>query len=74
MGMKKYTGRELEWILDHGIQVNEDGMLVIPKSKWRKLQWTDRSLRDPAIRTMCIPSDYGMTLLFENQHFYIVEG
>lgn len=69
-----WTGREQEWILDHGIQINEDGMLVIPKSKWRKFQYTGRSLRNPAVRTLCIPSDFGLCLLFENQHFCIVEG
>lgn len=72
--MKKWTGREQEWILDHGIQINEDGKLVIPLSKWRRLQYTDRSVHNPEIRTMCIPSDHGMELLFENQHFYIVGG
>lgn len=72
--MMKWTGRSQEWLLDHGIHINEDGKLVIPLSKWRKLQYTDRSIRNPDVRTMCIPSDYGMTLLFENQHFYIVGG
>ena len=69
-----WTGREQEWILDHGIQINEGGMLVITKSKWRKLQYTGRSLRNPAVRTLCIPSDFGLCLLFENQHFCIVDG
>jgi len=69
-----WTGRTQEWILDHGIQTNEDGKLVIPASKWHMLSFRNRSLRNPEVRTLCVPSDHGMTLLFENQHFYIVGG
>jgi hypothetical protein len=69
-----WTGRTQEWLLDHGIQINEDGKLVIPMSKWLSLAYTGRSIRNPEVRTMCVPSDWGSTLLFENQHFYIVGG
>ena len=69
-----WTGRTQEWILDHGIHINEDGKMVIKRSQWLSLAYTDRSIRNPEVMTMCVPSDWGMTLLFENKHFYIVGG
>lgn len=70
----KWTGRTLEWILDHGLQTDENGILQIPKSKWNKLGYKDRSLRNPKVKTLCVPADDGMNLIFEGTHFEIIGG
>lgn len=74
--MYRFTGRALDWVLDHGLQIDKNGLLLIPATKWRCLQYTDVSIdvsmRDRHTKTLCIPSDQGITLLFEHKHFEIV--
>lgn len=70
--MMKWRGREREWMLDHGLQTDEDGKILIPKAKWDSLQYTDRSIFHPELHTMMIPSDFGSCLLTEGTHFIIV--
>lgn len=70
--MYRFTGRSLEWVLDHGFKIDQNGLLLIPAAKWRCLQYTDVSIRDRHTKTLCIPSDNGITLLFEHKHFEIV--
>lgn len=67
-----WTGRTQEWILDHGFQVDDRDMILIPRNKWNGLQWTDRSIRNPGKHTLCIPSDFGMCCLTEGMHFEII--
>jgi len=70
----KWTGRAQEWMLDHGIHTDENGILLIPRSKWRKMSGTDTSLRNPQQKTICIPEDNGLSLFFEGIHFRITNG
>ena len=72
--MRKWTGREFEWIADHGFRFDEDGRILIPKSKWRTLVGTGRRLSDPTKKTLTIPSDHGLCLLTEGMHFEIIGG
>lgn len=66
-----WSGREQEWIIDHGFRVDADGLLLIPAKAWYKLAGTGKSIREPNRRTITIPSDNGLCLLFENKHFKI---
>ena len=60
----------MEYLLDHGIAVGEDGFLTVPKGMARRLS-IDYSIRKPGVRVMAVPSVFGLTLLYENQHFEI---
>lgn len=71
---RKFTGREQEWIFDHGFQVDERDMILIPKSKWWQLAGTGKRLSNPVLRTLTVPSDKGLCLLTEGMHFEIVGG
>lgn len=69
-----WTGRTQEWILDHGFKTDENGKILIPKSQWKKLALTGTSMRNPQQKTLCIPADDGLNLIFEWMHFEIVRG
>ncbi len=69
-----WKGRAQEWLFDHGFRLDDAGKVLIPKSKWFKLAGTDRSIRDPKVKTLCVPSDTGLMLLTEHKHFEIVGG
>ena len=69
---KTWTGRELEWINDHGLKIDNNGIIQIPRAKWSRMQYTDKSLRHPGKRTLMIPSDFGLCLLTEDMHFEII--
>ena len=69
---KKWVGRELEYILDHGFKLDDDGRILIKESDWNNLSWRDTSINDPSKRTLMIPSDYGCELIIEGLHFVIV--
>lgn len=62
---------ELKYILDKGWHINDNGLLEITSKQAVKAPFVGRSLRDPAKRTIMIPSRRGCTLLFEGQHFII---
>ena len=70
----KWGGMALEWMLDHGFRTDENGVLLIPKSKWTSLAGKDTSLRNPKQKTLCIPEDNGLSLFFEGIHFRIING
>ena len=70
----RWTGRTLEFILDHGLQVDEAGIIQIPAGKWSDLQYTAASIENSNIRTLLVPSDFGSSLLFENKHFVVVQA
>lgn len=72
--MKEWKGIEREWIYDHGFGIDDDGLILIPRSKWTRLQWTDTSLRNPSLKTLQIPTDFGTCLLTEGLHFRIIGG
>lgn len=59
-----------EYIFDHGIQIREDGKLIIPKHMERRLN-IGQSIRQPGTRTLTIPSIHGLTLMYEGQHWII---
>ena len=67
-----WTGRELEWINDHGLKMDDNGIIQIPRAKWARMQYTDESLRHPGKHTLMIPSDFGCCLLTEGMHFEII--
>lgn len=71
---KTWVGIEREWIFDHGLGIDEEGLILIPRSKWIRLQWTGTSLRNPSLKTLVISSDFGTCLLTEGQHFRIIGG
>ena len=62
-----------EYLLDHGCHFAKDGIAEIPKKAWANLSYTGKSIRDPSINTLMIPSVNGCCLLFENKHFRIVK-
>ena len=71
---RKFTGREQEWILDHGFRVDDQDMILIPRSKWLTLAGTGKRLSNSDLKTLTIPSDNGLCLLTEGMHFEIVGG
>lgn len=71
---KRWVGIEREWIYDHGFRIDDDGLILIPKSKWIRLQWTGTRLSNPSLKTLVIPSDFGTCLLTEGLHFRIIGG
>ena len=68
----RYDAIEREYIFDKGWHINADGMLELTAKQAAKEQYIGRSIRNPAQHTLMIPSLYGCTLLFEGQHFIIV--
>lgn len=51
-------------------------MYYITKSKWNKIIYKDRSIYDRNIRTVfegCLVAGGGTNLLFEHEHFEIVD-
>lgn len=69
----KWSGREQEWLLDHGLETDEDGRILIPEHKWSNLQYTDRSIFNRKLHTLMIPSDFGCCLITEGMHFIILK-
>jgi hypothetical protein len=59
-----------EYLLDHGVRIGEDGFLTIPKSQEKVMQFA-KSVRKPGVRTLAIPSMFGLTILYEGQHWTI---
>ena len=62
--------RMREYLLDHGVRIGEDGFLTIPKSQEKVMQFA-KSVRKPGVRTLVVPSIFGLTLLYEGQHWTI---
>ena len=59
-----------EYLLDHGVRIAEDGFLTIPKSQEKVMQFA-KSVRKPGVRTLAVPSMFGLTILYEGQHWTI---
>ena len=59
-----------EYLLDHGVRIGEDGFLTIPK-KQEKIMRFAKSVRKPGVRTLAVPSMFGLTILYEGEHFEI---
>ena len=70
--MMTWDDRQQEWIRVHDLRTDEAGRLMIPKYKWLGMQYTDRSIFNPAKHTLMVPSDMGCCLLTEGLHFNIV--
>ena len=70
--MKHYfDAYEREYIYDHGWIIDKDGMLVLyPKQAAR---YTNKSIKDPNVRTLVLPSVHGVCLIFEGLHFRVEE-
>ncbi len=64
---------EREYIFDHGGWLDANGMAVMPKARFEKAQYTGWSVRKDNTRTWTIPSQHGLSLLYEGEHFR-VEG
>lgn len=63
--------RMREYLNDHGIKIERDGMIVLTEKQWEKAAYKDRSVTDPTVRTWMLPSIHGCCLLFEGKHFRI---
>ena len=74
-GRKDFTMwdlREKEYIFDHGWTIGKDDKIRLTKSQFNKNQYTGRSLKDPSVKTLMLPSINGCCLIFEHKHFEIV--
>ena len=68
----RYDAVEREYIFDKGWHINDDGMLELTAKQASQELYISRSINDPTKRTLMISSTHGCTLLFEGQHFIIV--
>lgn len=68
-----WTGRTLEFILDNGYRQDPDGTIVLTKRQWQKAGYKDTSAFDSKQETWCVPSDFGLTLLYKGKHFRVEE-
>ena len=73
MGKWDHKGRDFEYMLDHGFSLAKDGIFEISKAGFDRLSYSGRSVRNPDIRTLMIPDDYGLELIFEGLHFRVIE-
>ena len=64
--------REKEYIFDHGWTINSEGLIEIPEKDFKNHQYTGKSLRNPDINTLMLPSINGCALILEKKHFIIV--
>ncbi len=73
--MKHWDAREQEYIFDHGWRIDYDNneTLVLTQNQFDENQYTGRSIHDPSVRTLMLPSVHGCCLIFEGKHFR-VEG
>lgn len=65
--------RMREYLFDHGVQISGDGFLRIPQDRAEKMN-IGKSLRKPECRTLTVPSVFGLTVLYEGQHWAIVKA
>jgi len=63
---------ELEYILDHGWKIMEDGKIELSREQFEKHQYSGLSCTIPGVKTMMLPSIQGWCLIFEGNHFIIV--
>ena len=68
----QYDAVEREYIIKKGWRINDDGMLELTAKQAREEIYISRSINDPSRRTLMIASAQGSALLFEGQHFIIV--
>lgn len=61
--------REREFFFDHGWQINADGMLTLTAKQAAK--HASKSIHYPGKRTLMVPTDTGLALLIEDQHFIV---
>lgn len=67
----RFDSYERDYIADRGWRV-EDGIIVLTKRQ--AAEFTGRSVHDPKLRTLTIPSVHGLCLLFEGKHFRVEGG
>lgn len=72
MGKWDHKGRDFEWMLDHGFRLAADGIMEISKAGFSRLS-SGRSVRNPDVRTLVVPDDYGIELIFEGLHFRVMD-
>ena len=72
MTKKSWDARERECIYDHGWKINDDGLLELTRKQFLDYSWSGKSIYNPNIRTMMLPSTFGCCLIFEHKHFIIV--
>lgn len=72
MGKWDHKGRDFEWMLDHGFRLAADGVFEISKAEFARLNYS-RSVNNPEIKTLMIPDDNGLELIFEGKHFRVME-
>ena len=68
-----FDARTREYFFDHGARIGEDSRFILPRDRFEKMAYAGTSVRDPSVRTLMVPSEYGVCLLFEGKHF-VVEG
>ena len=72
VGKWDHKGRDLEWMLDHGFRLAADGLMEISAAEFSRLD-SSRSVNNPEVRTLMIPDDYGLELIFEGLHFRVMD-
>ena len=72
MGKWDHKGRDLEYMLDHGFRLAADGIMEIGAADFARLDH-GRSVKNPEVRTLTIPDDYGLELILEGIHFRVIE-
>ncbi len=65
-------GRMREYIFDHGWRIGTDGRIIITRSQVSKVN-LQKSIRKPGIKCLTLPSDTGLCLIYEEQHFVITD-
>ena len=66
-----YDDRMREYFFDHGARIGEDGKFCLSRDRFEKMAYAGTSVRDPSVRTLMVPSEFGVCLLFEGKHFVI---
>jgi len=64
--------RMREYLYDHGIKIDKDGMIVVTKQQFARERFKHRSLRNPDAMAWMIPSTNGCCLILEGKHFRII--
>lgn len=67
----QFDERMREYIFHSGWHINDDGLLELTAKQASKAD-LERSIRNPAKHILMIPCLHGCALLFEGQHFIIV--
>lgn len=71
--MKIWDNIEKHCIFDHGWSIDKNDKIILTEKQFKEYHYSGYSIKDNKIRTLMIPSNYGLSLIFEHKHF-IVEG